>query len=100
MTIQVYCEDLNLCVKKKLFSTFFGLYPDFISPMFLYLGRSIFMTRLKLHYAMQKWYPVDFTSINLGINLLRVQDATFTVYTVFNFEPKWCKKKNQASQAL
>ena len=55
------------------------------------------MTRLKLHYAMQKWYPVDFTSINLGINLLRVQDATFTVYTVFNFEPKWCKKKKKSS---
>ena len=51
------------------------------------------MTRLKLHYAMQKWYPVDFMGINLGINLLRVQDATFTVYTVFNFEPKWCKKR-------
>ena len=54
------------------------------------------MTRLKLHYAMQKWYPVDFMSINLGINLLRVQDATFTVYTVFNFEPKWCKKKKSS----
>ena len=51
------------------------------------------MTRLKLHYAMLKWYPVDFMGINLGINLLRVQDATFTVYTVFNFEHKWCKKK-------
>ena len=54
------------------------------------------MTRLKLHYAMQKWYPVDFMSINLDINLLRVQDATFTVYTVFNFEPKWCKKKKSS----
>ena len=49
---------------------------------------------------MQKWYPADFMSINLGINLLRVQDATFTVYKVFNFEHKWCKKKNQTSQAL
>lgn len=68
--------------------------------MFLSLGRSIFMTRLKLHYAMQKWYPVDFMGINLGINLLRVQDATFTVYTVFNFEPKWCKKKSNISGSL
>ena len=54
--------------------------------MFLYLGRSIFMTRLKLHYAMQKWYPADFMSINLGINLLRVQDATYT---------QWCTILNQ-----
>ena len=38
------------------------------------------MTRLKLHYAMQKWHPADFMSSNL----LRVQDGTFTQWTILN----------------